>query len=289
MIEEKFTAWLEDANERFRREELPPAHRPFRAFADYCEEHSCSLAYGSPIADAIFAWFYKHSAPGSHQVGSLFTGAYYYDAFFWPVNIPIGYGRATLDVFNSLESMPDAIKRSLAKDKAEADLPVLHWADCVDYGYGFDDIAQTTRLTERALAFARNGDRELIGAIRQILHPRPNLKSILGFRMAAEIFMKVVLVQERGLSDRELQKLGHSIERLAKECHAQTGMAEFAKVARDAAAFPDVSDRYDGEEKTPREVWTAALVAQRAASAFARKYSDRDMRAQVVSSLRPDG
>ena len=102
--------------------------------------------------------------------------------------------------------------------------------------------------------------------------------------MASEIFLKALLIQERNLSDQQLIKLGHKIKDIADECFAVTHAPEFEAVASAANSFPEISDRYDGDERRLSEVWEALCIAQIAATAVIRRYTDRDMRSQIYAS-----
>jgi hypothetical protein len=275
--------WLRSANTRYRAEELAPRTRPFRALMDFAREFNCSLSFDSPVTKAIFDWFYKHSQPDSHAVGALFTGAFYFDACFWPLFIPIGYGTFSLNAVDCLETMPQSIKEQLTQSNQDLWKLVYYWADCTDYAYGFDDILKQSSLNEESLAFIQNGDHELAGAIAQLVTPRPNAKAILALRMACEIFLKALLIEERKLTEQQLKKLGHNIENIAAECFAVTRSPEFDAVAKAKDAFPDVSDRYDGVERKLSEVWIALAITQVAAATVVRRYTDRDMRSQITS------
>jgi len=271
--------WLTSTNARYRADELPPRLRPFRALCDFSREFNCSILLDSPIANSIFDWFYKHSQPGSHAVGALFTGAFYFDACFWPLYIPIGYGTFSLSAMDCLETMPLSIKEHVSQSHQDLWNLALYWANCCDYAYGIDDISKQGKLNGKALVFIQNGDRELTGAIAQLISPRPNTKAILALRMACEIFLKTLLIQERNLTNQQLKKLSHKIEDIAAECFAITHAPAFEAIAKTKSAFPDVSDRYDGAESKLSEVWDALCITQIAASAVIRQYTDRDMRA----------
>lgn len=273
--------WLSSANVRYRADEVPPLHRPFKALSDFTRKFNCSLALDSPVAKAIFDWFYKHSQPGSHAVGALFTGAYYFDASFWPLYIPLGYGKFSINTLDCLETMPLSLKEQIRQSRQDLWKLALYWADCCDYAYGIDDVEKESKLSKRALAFVRNGHRELAGAIAQLVSPRPNTKAILALGMASEIFMKALLIQERSLTDKQLRSFEHRIRDIASECFTLTHAPEFDTVAKAATVFPKVSDRYDGDERKPSEVWQALCVAQIAATAVIRQYTDRDMRSQI--------
>lgn len=276
--------WLTSTNARYRADELPPRHRPFRALSDFSREFKCSISLDSPLAQSIFDWFYKHSQTGAHATGALFTGAFYFDACFWPLYIPIGFGTFSLNALNCLETMPQSIKEHISQSREDLWDLALYWADCCDYAYGIDDVNKEGKLNAKALAFIQNGDRELAGAIAQLVSPRPNAKAILALRMACEIVLKTLLIQERNLTDQQLKKLSHKIEDIAAECFAITHAPEFDAVTKAGGIFPEVSDRYEGIERKLSEVWNALCVTQIAATAVIRQYTDRDMRSQLFPS-----
>ena len=100
--------------------------------------------------------------------------------------------------------------------------------------------------------------------------------------MSIEIFLKALLIQERNLSDQQLKKLSHNLEDIANECFLATNRKEFNEIAKAVVGFPEVSERYDGQEKSLQEVWRAMIVAQTTAAAVIRHYSDRDIRSQIL-------
>jgi len=276
--------WLRSANERYRASDIPPVRRPFQALSDLSRERNSTIRFPSPAAKKIFDWFKAHTKPGSHAVGAMYTGAFYFDACFWPVRVPMGYGQCHLNALDALETMPLVLKQELQSKSNDIWAYVLYWADCVDYAYGLNDIQKSNALNPRAQAFLQNADNELVGTIAQLTVDRPVSKAILSARMACEIFIKVLLVQEKGLTDQELKKLSHRISDLAKEAFAEVPLKEFQIVDQLSHLFPDVSERYDGKEKPLSAVWEALCVAQTAASAVIRHYSGRDIRSQVIGS-----
>lgn len=277
-------SWLQSANTRYRREEIPPRDRPLQALRDFMCEFPGSLAFGSPIMNTIFNWFSTHSQPGSHEVGSLFTGAFYFDACFWPLRIPfVGYGTYALHVLDSLATMPQVLMDQLVKDRKTLQRLEIYWADCCDYAYGFSDIMQERKLNPRTIAFVESAHHELAGAIGQLTTPNPNARAILSLGMATEIFMKALLIHEQNLTEKQLRDdLRHNITKIARECFKATGTSSFGEIAKVAAIFPKAEERYDGKDRRLPEVWKAVRTAQTAAAAVARRYSGRDIRSQML-------
>ena len=275
-------AWLNAANRRHAVEGIEHKGRPFRAMSDFTREHHCSLALDDPMTKRIFDWFYEHSPPGAHQIGAAYTGIHFYDAAFWPVHVPIVFGMVTVNALDCLETMPMQIRHALESVHRDIWTYVVHWVNCMDYGYGQMDLERTSRLRPRALKFLGAAHSEVVGANSQLLESRPNVKAILGMRMATEIFLKAVLVQERDLTDSQLMKLSHKLEDSANACADSTKETVFEDIAKRVSLYPPVSARYDDTEWSNEAVWQAAALTQLTAATLTRLYTDRDTRASIM-------
>jgi hypothetical protein len=275
-------AWLSAANRRYGAEGIPHKGRPFRAMSDFTREHNCSLALDDPVTKMVFEWFYERSPPGAHQMGAVYTGIYLYDTAFWPVHVPIIFGMVSLNALDCLETMPSQIKLALESDHRDIWSYVVHWVNCMDYGYGHMDLEGGSRLRPRAQKFLGAGHYELVGANAQLLEPRPNVKAILGMRMATEIFLKATLIQERDLTERQLMNLGHTLADSANACAEATKLTVFEEIAKSVSLYPPVSARYDDTKCSSTGVWRAAALTQLTAATFTRLYTSRDMRASIM-------
>lgn len=274
--------WLATANRRYSAEGVPHKGRPFQAMSDFTREHNCSLAMDHPLAKTIFGWFYEHSPPGAHQVGSVYTGVLYYDTAFWPVHVPLIFDQVSVNVMDCLETMPAQVKKELEADHRDIWTYVVHWANCMDYGYGQMDLGGASPLQPRASKLLGAAHAELVGANAQLLETRPNVKAILGMRMATEIFLKAVLVQERNFTDSQLMKISHNLQDAANVCAEATTEKEFEEIGMRASLYPPVSARYDDTEWSNISVWQAATLTQLTAATVTRLYTDRDMRASIM-------
>lgn len=259
--------------------------RPFLALEHYSKDFGVvAIAFDSPPAKAIFDWFSKNTKSGSHQVGSLFTGVFYYDSSFWPVDVFIGYGRCELNALASLQAMPDSMKEELMSAPQTAWPYVLTWANTVDYGYGIDDLEKTLpRGATFALSLLKNADREMRSAVAQLLEHRPNTKAAMSCRMATEIFLKAFLVLKAQFSEREVRAFSHHLDKLLSKIREIDAVHDVLHIEKELAAFPTISDRYTGAELTVRALWRAYEVALHAAAAVVRSFTDRNLRSAVIS------
>lgn len=279
--------WLSAANRRYGAEEIPHKRRPFQAMSDFTCEHNCSLAMDDPLVKRIFDWFYEHSPHGAHQVGSIYTGVHFYDTAFWPVHVPLIVGQVSVNALDCLVTMPIQIKKVLEADHRDIGAYVAHWVNCIDYGYGNMGRGGITQFQPRASKFLGAAHSELVGANAQLLDPRPNMKAILGMRMATEIFLKAVLVQECNLTDSQLMKISHKLEDAANACAEATSEKAFEKIGKDASLYPPVSARYDNTEWSSTSVWQATTLTQLTAATVIRLYSDRGTRAFIMPAAPP--
>lgn len=276
--------WLSNANTRYRAESLPAKRRPFEALLDYTREKHGAISFTSPAAAKVFRWFKARTAPGADHIGALFTGSYFYDAHFWPVTIPIGYGNVKLDAFQSLETMPDAVKIELSRDSDELRTYVLYWIDCVDYAFGYDDIRKFGALSERSMALLKNADHELRGAIDLVSDLHPNPRAAFNARMATELFVKALLVERARYDDKALKDLSHNLDKLFEHAEAICPANEITVLRGLTAVFPRIDERYFGGDLTPVQVGNTISTCQMAATTVIRQFTDRDSRSHVFEA-----
>lgn len=278
-------AWLAAANEQFRKEDVPHRARPWRAVSEFARESGQSVVFGSPLANEIMEFFEKNGPPGAQQIGALLTNAFYFDAHFWPLHIPIAFGTVRADPLASLDTMPESVKDALIGSRPDHARFLLHWAECHDYAYGLSDIESLGSVRGNASAFIRNGDAKLRGATAQLVLASPNTYATLDLGFAAEIWMKALLIHEKNLADAQLKSFGHGIKRLAEECWTLTGDPGFQGIAQHAHRYPKVADRYDGSQPSAAAAWQALAMTTIAGACVVRRLSDRGMRAQVMAHL----
>src|SRR6202035_878806 len=121
---------------------------------------------------------YQNSPPESHHIGSLFTGVFYYDVYFWPVSVPIIYGTVNIEAFDGLTTMPDSVKARLRNDVATGIEYYALWADCVDYGFGRDEIRKRSTLSAFAGQLFSAADSQLDATITLLQQGQPNSKAM---------------------------------------------------------------------------------------------------------------
>lgn len=276
--------WLERTNRDLRSRNVDARQRPFEAIGCYCTDFAVqAVPLNSVVARHIFAWFSLRLKPGELHVPPLFTGAFYYDTSFWPVDIPVIYGRVQIDPVDGLRHMPARTKSDLRSVPADLLVYTEFWADCLDFALGYGDMERRP-LDPFGIDLLRNGDRELRGAVSLLLERAPNCKGGMSCRMAFEIFLKAFLVLKNGLTDKETRLFGHDLRTLVGECCRTTSFHSLLGCEPDLSAFPAISDRYTGGSVPKSSLWTCCKLAHRAAATTVRSFTGRDTRQQLLKT-----
>ena len=276
--------WLNKINDEFRRSNTPPGKRPFEAISRLSQESGVSISLSSPEARRIFDWFKNNSKPGAHAIGVLYESCCFYDATFWKVVVPIGYGTFKLNALEALPEMPHSVKNALMSDPPSRLNYMLFWADCVDFGYGYDDMIKLNREDKFGLEMLRASYEELQAAKSMLLEHRINRRAMMASRMSTEMILKSYIAMKVGLSDQEAMSLGHNLEKSFHRFIEAAGNIKLKALEPLTAVFPEIHRRYEGQRHNPSDLWLAFGFAQTLAAYLTREFTDRDMQSQILSS-----
>lgn len=274
--------WLNKLNKEFREAGIEQPRRPWVAIQRYSAEFNTSVDLTSGLAKKIFEWFAAHSKPGAHQIGNLYESVYFYDSAFWPVSIPIGYGTFKLNVLESLDQMPKHISTELWSDRKQAWDYSLFWADCVDYGFGLDDLTKDDTLNKFGMRLLLSGDQELRAAISILKQPRPDSRAILNCRMAVEIFLKAFIALKVGLTENQAVAIGHNLNKGFDKFIEVSGFTHWKPVRDRLSIFPEVRARYEPQEVPLNLLWEGFTIAQSLGVTSIREHTDRNTLEQIL-------
>lgn len=269
-------AWLVRINQALRAEDVPPRQRPFLAWRAYADEYHLAIALNNPIVKRIFEWFQMNTQVGSHLGGPLFRGAYFFDASFWPLQVPIIYGSVELNVWASLQTMPDALKAAVARDKEAMAQLIDTWTSAVDYAFSFGDLTRPPP-PRFALDLLMSADRELRGIGDLLLAPRPSAKAAHSAALAIELVGKFFLALRGNLDDAAARQLGHNLVAILSRCGEKAPIRDLSVLIERAKLLPGPVDRYAGTEPPPRYLWEAYLTALLTAANLLRPFTNRDV------------
>jgi hypothetical protein len=277
--------WLEQINRKMSDAGVPYIQRPLLAIRAWSLDKDVAVRIPSPTSDHVFKWFYRNSPEKAHQIGPLFTGLFYFDVYFWPVNVPLAYGRVNLDPFTSLNAMPESVSARLRSETAVHGDYLALWADCVDYGFGRDDLRGNNTISGFAASLFAAANAHLEATIAVLREKHPNPKAMDSGRMATEIFLKSFLAAHGGLSEKGAIEISHNLELALNECLRTRPTSELSRLQARVAQFPGVKARYEGVTYNHVDLWNAYGTAQFAGSAVVRSLSDRNMRRTVELAL----
>lgn len=276
--------WLNKINEEFRRNNIPPMKRPFEALVRLSKDKGVSISLSSSEAQRIFEWFEHNTKPGSHAVGALYESCYFYDATFWTVVVPVGYGTFTPHALDALPEMPDSVKNALMSNPASKLNYVVFWGDCVDFGYGYDDLTKLNREDKFGVQLLRAAYEELQSAKSMLLEHKINRRAMMASRMATEMVMKSYIAMKAGLSDQQARAIGHDLQKGFKRFVEVAGDNRLQALERLTSVFPGIHERYEAQGHSAVDLWLAFGFAQTLGAYLTRDFTDRNMQSRLLTS-----
>jgi hypothetical protein len=277
--------WLQAINGVLRSKDVPPRQRPFKAWVAYADQHGLSLSFDDPMTRRIFEWFRANAQEGSLNIGTLFKGAYFFDACFWVLEIPVFYGTVELEPWTFLPSLPTSLKSAVARDRTALAGLINVSISALDYALSFDDLLKTPASNPFALGMLVGADRELRASGELLLTARPSAKSAHSAALAVEMFGKYLLAVRAGLNDRGAKTLGHNLEAILAQCGNVSPVRELNVLIGRAKLLPNINDRYSDAEPPARYLWEAYLTALLVAAGLVRTLTHRD----AAGAMKVDG
>jgi hypothetical protein len=280
--------WLETTSKHLSDQGVDPDLRAEQAIRkwmsenadDFTEQEGENLeelehATGKQL-DKIRSYFLTQRNRDRRYIDGPYQGVYYYYGYFWEVTIPMVFGRPKINALSHLK-MDDRLKSRLAQDPNELKEYVRVFADSYDYAFSIEELEGTCR-SDTARQFYSSGDKHL-RAIKALLYQRKvSSKVIEDARMAVEMFLKAYVAHVDGLDERALKDTyRHGLEGLVSRCE-NVGAIEVGELRSKILAFPEVSSRYNIQERTFGDLWSAYLLTLRSALAVLRPLSGRDLR-----------
>lgn len=279
--------WLNGINAEFSKKNIPHIQRPFEALSKYCIEFGCSIALDSEVGNRIFEWFKKNTRADAHNIGAIFSSTYFYDGEFWSLDIPVFYGTVELNPYDSLANMPSPIVQKLANDPEKSLEYARHWADCFDFGLGFDEISKTEGLNAFGKDLISAGYEELSSAASLLRKARPNPRAVMDSRMAIEMFLKAYAALNGLLTEKEAMKISHHLDLGLDKMIKISGLKYLDSIRAGLSIYPSVSDRYKAQTMSKPDLWKAFQLAQMVGAMVSRQFSGYDALShieQVIAS-----
>lgn len=273
--------WIQATDSGFSAARVAVRARPMKALMEWSKEHG-STALDSPEACVIFEWYTANYPTGSFSVGSLFTGAFFFDEAVWPIRVPIAYGKCSITIKSMVTSMTNLIGGRLDQDAESLTTLEVIGADCLDYAYGFDDLRNHPLASQLARDMLTSGHKELQGTVYVLLSEEPNEKVAQSASLATEMYLKSYLAHHAGLHENGAKKIGHDISESLQKCLAIDPSSDLRLLASKIGSLPEIGERYKPRSRSLAESWYAYSLAQSVGACVIRSMTDRDCRNRTV-------
>ncbi len=270
--------WIRATDDRLSAADVAVRARPMEALGAWSEKHG-PTPFSSPEARAIFAWYKANYPPGSFSIGSMFTGAFYFDQALWPLHVPVGFGTFQVTINKMVANMTKMIGDRLSRDGQALSTLTALAADCLDYGYGFDDLRNEPLASPLARDMLASGHKELQGAVHTLLSKRPSEKAAESAALAMEMFFKSYLAQHAGLDEDGAKSIRHDLKKGLRQCLAHDSSSDLRVLHGTLGAMPKVAGaRYTPRAFSLKELWHTYSLAQVAGAWVVRAITGRDCR-----------
>ena len=275
--------WLTQKNKEYQKKDINHKQRPVLAIIDFCKESRCSFDFSSQEAKLFFRWFEENSPKDAHLIGPMFQGAFYFDATFWPVDIDVFYGTQNIDPFKSLKTMPQQYINKIQSNSTHLNEYLSLWADCIDYIINYQEIVNDNSMSDVTKKFIKSGHKEITASTSLLLNRLPQDKAIESSRMAIEMHLKCIILRELNWDENKLRKkISHSLTKAANKVLDKIDNIRIQKISKQYPLFPEIHERYSGNNCTSRELWERYLNAIGTASEFSRIYGSSNIRDQIT-------
>jgi hypothetical protein len=284
--------WLEGTNRDFADRAINVHERFDHAERKWQQEHpedftlndgedeASLLTLIAPEINKIRSFFLTQRNKDLGWIGfPLLAGIYYYGGAFWEVEIPMAFGMPRIDMLGQVK-MPTELKRQLATIQADRIDYIGVFGESFDYAYSIEELDHHS-LPPLANQLFASGDKHLRAVKALLFQSKASSKAIEDARMTIEMFLKGHIVLVDGLTDTELKKVySHNLEKLVSRC-VDSNLRELDKHKSRILQLPDISSRYEAEERTFGELWAAYRLALKTALLILRPITGRDFHKQT--------
>ena len=273
-------AWLRQIDAQFEKDRVPPKQRPWLAWQEWIKQTGQPVLSSDDVRNRIFAWFERNTKSGPQYIGPLYIGAFYHEARFWPVIVPLVLGRVQVSAWDALKTMPAPVMKSLWREQTEVREYAAHWANCIDYGFGITEVIRQLGSNDFAQELLKSGNQQMKAVVSLLLDgDRPNSKAIEVSTLATEIFLKAFLAARAALTEAEAKKkIGHNLAEALRRCAAVDPKSELLTIETSLDVFPDIGERYKGTDQPLGVLWRAYEITQFTATTVCRSFTRRDVR-----------
>jgi hypothetical protein len=282
--------WLTQANERYADRGMLPDQRPWEAWREYALHSGLPLDLTSETTQYIFDWFRENAGAIGH-VRDFFVAAYFYDATFWALPIPVVFGTQAIDLTAPTRAMSRSAQARLASRVVDQRHYLTACADTIDLALGLDALKVPTQpFAQNILTSARQ---HFEAATVLVLASQPASRAVEACALTVETFLKGFLAVRAGLDERGAVRIRHNLTKaLAQSANAldhrgaSRAAVELRAFEPDLRAFPPfVSERYQGTAWVGAQLWHFYRTALAIGAFVTRQLGGPDSREDISQGL----
>lgn len=270
MIEkQKINSWLDGINKELDEQEILDEHKSKIATWEWNKQKK-ELKFLNQVGESyIKGWFDDKIEYNVKKIGPEFIGCYFYDFHFWPVIIPLIYGRIKWEPWYSFKSIPPKLLNKILNDSSKYKDLVSFYIICDLYGRRIKRFLNYSGYSR----FLKSANDHLKSTITLLLRNEPSSNSIQSSRMSVELFLKSYIDLTIGLTTSKAKRIGHNLMDCLSEC-LKIDKNNPLKYLKDSyASFPDISDRYEGTDYSYDDMWKAYHCAQQTGAIICRSFT----------------
>lgn len=276
-----------DADDRLIAEGYAPYQRPLNACGIIADKLGISFIIGEksdPFVEDVHRIYDQLYRKEDLYMPPVLVGAFMFRDVFFPVRIPVIFGRAAVKPLNFIDGMTDFQKRWLFSRKTDGFTYLDQAIDLFDFAYSLNDAEKLKRLPEKAIEFWQLARQQLEGAAATLLVSFDQYVVIQNSIIASELLMKGALLTI-GYTEERLRKIGHNIVSLAEQVATNFSAVDGGLLVDVARRYPGLIERrYEAKEYKRTEIGLILMNTQFIAGEIMRQFSDRNLRAGMTGT-----
>lgn len=124
--------WLININNIFNSNEVPYDQRAWLAKWEWSKQTGIPIGNDPKNERIIERWFSDIIPSKKQLIGPPFIGLYIADKEFYPIIVPLVFGKVKIHLENSFKSIPYSTFRILLNRTSKQSEMLAIWTDCID-------------------------------------------------------------------------------------------------------------------------------------------------------------
>lgn len=284
--DEELLEFVKIADAEMEAESIPVSSRPLRLMGKIRQHLGIGLTNRHPLYRRGARMLETLYPARDVSILPVHRGAFLYRESIYELSVGQVFGKvAGVDLMSYLPDMPPVRMEQLRASEEDLRRFVDQVCDLDDFGRGVLDLSKGEE--GEAIALLELGKSHLEAAAVAAIETKDREASLHSCFLGTELLLKGA-VSARGAKEKRLRKLGHDLQRLVSEAsQAHEGLNQ-TRLLKAIGNLPQgVGERYRLDRPGEERVGHALMSAQYVGGAILRQMTDRDLRASLKVSGRP--